>query len=414
MSENKAHQHNISATEADGVQCQIDKVWVHSVPAYLQVVHPDVTVETYQAQFPDAPLLSQKLIEARARKTAQEAGLVMNAATTAGAAVVRLHPERKGGDWEFGAPKQETFAKVFDLGSVKAALNKRNEPIMIEVLGEAGDDLRAFLADVDPNYIFNIDLLKKVMMAVTLRKPMLLWGKHGTGKTTMVEQYAARTKRPYLRIQHTASTEESHVLGQYVLRDGATVFEPGPLAIAMRYGLVYMADEYDFAMPNVTAVYQPVLEGKQLIIKEAPPEWRVVRPHPNFRFFATGNTNGAGDETGLYQGTQIQNAANYSRFALTVEVEYMPEKQEIAVVAAQGGIHADDAEKLVKVARNVRDAYTRGEIGVTVSPRELINAAQLGRTMGGEWREGLNLAYLNRLGTVDRKAVSDMAQRILT
>lgn len=420
MTKDAAHLRNVSATEADGVKCLLDDVFVHSIPAYLKVIHPDVTVAAYQAQFgEDTPLLSQTLIDARSRKAAAEAGVKINAAT---ATVTRIHPEHLS-SWEVAKAEQKKFAEVFDLGAVKAAQNKRGEPIMIEVLGDRdsagtplgfGDEIAAFVPDIDERYIFNIDLLKTVMMAFTLRKPLLAWGMHGTGKTTVIEQYCARTNRPTIRIQHTASTEEAHVLGQYVLKSGETVFEPGPLAIAMRYGLVYLADEYDFAMPNVTAVYQPVMEGKQLIIKEAPPEWRVVRPHPNFRFAATGNTNGAGDETGLYQGTQIQNAANYSRFGITVEVDYMPERQEIAVVASQGQIHADDAEKLVKIATAVRTAFRGSEIGVTISPRELINAAQLGRVLGGEWKQGLDLAYLNRLNTVDRKAVRDMAQRYLT
>lgn len=413
----QAHQKNIAATEANGVRCLLDDAWVHSIPAYLKVAHPDTTVETYQAHYgAETPLYSQTILDARKRQQ-NAVKTEMKVAT-----VTRIHPENLA-PWEVGEIEKRSFADVFELGKVKAAQNKRGEAIMIDVLGARdakgmpvgyGDEIGAFVPDVDPRYIYNIDLLKTVMMAFVLNKPLLCWGMHGTGKTTIIEQFCARTGRPAIRIQHTASTEEAHVLGQYVLKDGATVFEPGPLAVAMKFGLTYIADEYDFAMPNVTAVYQPVMEGKALIIKEAPPEWRMIRPHPNFRFTATGNTNGSGDETGLYQGTQIQNAANYSRFGVTIEVDYMPESQEIAVVASQGGIHADDAQKLVKVAQAVRTAFKGSDIGVTVSPRELINAAQLGRVLGGEWKQGLDLAFLNRLNSVDRKAVRDMAQRYLT
>lgn len=404
----EAHAKNLQAKEGDGVQCQLDDVWVHSIPSYLKVAHPTVTVEDYRNMFgADAPLVSARLEAAKQKRDGAD-GYQMNAASSA--QIVRLHPEIDG-DWNIGPPSQRSFSDVFGLGEAKAALNKQGKPIMIEVLGAPGDELRGFVPEVDNRYIFNIDLLKTVMMAFQLRIPILLWGKHGTGKTSQIEQYCAHTNRPHIRIQHTASTEEAHVLGQYILKDGATVFEPGPLAIAMRYGLTYIADEYDFAMPNVTAVYQPVLEGKALIIKEAPREWRVVRPHPNFRFAATGNTNGGGDETGLYQGTQIQNAANYSRFGITVEVGYMTEKQESAIVASQGQIHIEDAGRLVKIGNSIRDSYSRGDIGVTVSPRELINAATLGRTLGGEWKQGLALAFTNRLNTVDRQAVMQLSQR---
>ncbi|MER9496479.1 AAA family ATPase, partial [Mesorhizobium sp. M0320] len=173
-------------------------------------------------------------------------------------------------------------------------------------------------------------------------------------------------------VQHTAHTEESHVLGQYVVRtkmakhdvisgDGTrhevekpmsvTEFQLGPLPLAMIEGAVYCADEYDFAMPQVVALYQPVLEGKALVIKDAPPEYRLIKPHPEFRIVATGNTNGTGDETGLYQGTLIQNAANYSRFKITEEVTYMEPKIEETVISGQAGIERADAAKLVKIAK---------------------------------------------------------------
>ena len=403
------HARNLSATAETGIQCELDKVWVHSIAAYLPIAHPATTLADYQNRYPDAPIKSVTLENASRQKA-----LVQAAATSTAPApsnVVSLHPGLPA--WGFGAPSKATFSNVFELGDVKASKNTKGDPIEIEVLGDCGDELRAFVPPKDVNHIWNIDDLKALMMASAMRFNFLAWGMHGTGKTALIEQFCARTNRPMIRVQHTATTEESHILGQYILKGGETIFELGPLAVAMKYGLVYLADEYDFALPNVTAVYQPVMEGKALVIKEAPAEHRVIHPHPNFRFCATGNTNGGGDETGLYQGTQMQNAANYSRFGITVEISYMPEKQEIMVVAAQAGIHSEDAEKLVKVAAAVRDAYRRSEIGVTVSPRELINAGKLGRVLGGKWKQGLDLAYLNRLNPIDRKAVSDMAQRHL-
>lgn len=396
--EDAAHKRNLEATPENGVKCLIDGVWVHSIAAYLPRAHPGVTVEQYQATYPDAGLKSAALIGAQARAADK-------AVTYDSAVLVKLPTATKS--------TKKPFADVFGLGGAPGAKNKRGEPIMIDVLGNPEPEWADYVPDKDENYIHPIDVLKAVMMGCAMNKPVLLWGMHGTGKTSVIEQFCAETNRPIMRVQHTVSTEEAHVLGQYVVKNGSTVFEPGPLAICMRYGLYYLADEYDFALPSVISVYQPVLEGKRLIIKEAPPEWRVVKPHPNFRFGATGNTNGGGDETGLYQGTQMQNAASYSRFGITVEVPYMDEAQETGVVASQGGIHEPDARKLVQFAKHVRDSYYRGDIGVTVSPRELISAAQLGRALGGEWRQGLALAYTNRLNKVDKIAVLEVVQRIL-
>jgi cobaltochelatase CobS len=214
-----------------------------------------------------------------------------------------------------------------------------------------------------------------------------------------------------LRIQHTVNTEESHIVGQWTARGGETHFEHGPLPLAMKNGWVYLADEYDFALPSVLAVYQPVLEGKALVIKEADAANRIVRPHPNFRFVATGNTNGSGDETGLYQGTSIQNAANYDRFHMVLEVGYMNPNFEVQILVNQARIAKGDAEKLVDFANRVRESYSGNKISSPISPRTLIAAAQIGLRKG-TYRAGIALSFANKLSKVDREVVDGLAQRI--
>jgi cobaltochelatase CobS len=373
-----------------------DQIFVHSVPGYFKTRGGDEALKAYIENYADEPLYSQRFEQAR---QAREGRTRMDMS-----AEVKIFPSSE---------RQEAFSKVFGLGDVEAAKNARGKDIMCTVLGAPPAGYEDWVPAVDPNYIFPIDNLKAVMMAMQLNMPMLAWGMHGTGKTTLLEQYAARTNRPTIRTQHTVSTEEAHILGHYVVKNGATEFEPGPLPLAMKYGLLYIADEYDFALPSVTSVYQAVLEGKPLVIKEAPPEWRIVRPHPNFRIAATGNTNGAGDETGLYQGTQIMNSANYSRFGITIKVEYMDQAVEAKVIEAQAKIHPDDAIKLVRVASDIRKGFERGDISCTISPRELINAGKLARVLGvsPDLKKGLQLAFINRLNDVDRKAIADVAQR---
>ena len=249
-------------------------------------------------------------------------------------------------------------------------------------------------------------------MALQLNIPLLAWGLHGAGKTTLVEQICARTSRPCLRVQHTDTTEEAHIVGQMVVRDGATQFDYGPLPEAMMRGWTYLADEYDFAHAAVIAVYQAVLEGKPLYIKEAPPSQRLVKPHPNFRFVATGNTNGSGDDTGLYAGTKIGNAAAYSRFGVTIQVHYPTPEVEIAILKSRLGLQQDIAEKLVDFAGRIRTMYAAGEISLPISPRELIRAATIGMVRGGLFRKGIELAYSNRLDATQGEAVKQTAQRL--
>lgn len=377
------------AVDDGKIVCHIDGARTHSIQVYIKNNHPEWTIERYQAEFPGAPLLS-----ALAKQKIQQREIVKAStaiAPTSGVVRKPLH-------------------EVFELGRVPAALNAHGKEIMIEVFGDHAPEIVDFIPDVDPNYVFAIELVKNVLMGMAAKKAVLLWGYHGTGKTTCLEQICARTRRAFMRVQHTINTEESHVVGQWTVKDGSTKFELGPLAVAMMQGHVYCADEYDRATPGVLSVYQPVLEGKALFIKEAPAELRVIKPHPNFRFVATGNTNGSGDESGLYQSTLLQDASNYSRFGVTDQVDYMPAKIEIAVVAGQASIAMDDAGKLVGFGNEVREAFKAGRIGSTVSPRELINAAQLG-AMRGDYRVGLRLAFINRLNRVDKEAVDKFAQR---
>lgn len=396
-------------TAADKIICKIDGQPCHSIERHIREFHAQTwTVERYKTEFPNEPLLSpyalHMLAEIRKKKEA-ETKLTEN---------LNVGYDRpKHGPTITKKPLHE----VFGLGPIQAAMSDATkQPIPISVFdGLDATDL-ALVPDQDDNYVFNVELLKMVLIAFDLNMPMYAWGFHGTGKTTLFEQAAARTRRPFMRVQHTANTEESEVIGQWVvnMKDGASVteFQLGPLPTAMVNGYVYCADEYDFASPGITSLYQPVLEGKPLYIKNAPPALRMIRPHPNFRFVATGNTNGGGDETGLYQGTQIQNAANYSRFKITEEVGYMDEKLEVAVIQGQARIEKKDAERLVKFANAVREQFKDGKIGSTVSPRELISAGFLARVKGGNFRKGLESAFTNRLSRVDKVAVNQLAQRI--
>lgn len=388
------------------ITCLIDGGLCHSIRLYIKEKGlTDWTVERYRAEYPNAPLLSKKAIEhakqQQAKKEQEE----------------KVVAAQKPEDEFVYTFTTSNFHELFDLGDVRAAKSSTGNAIKIKVLENCPYEGLPYIRKVDTDYVFPIDILKEVVLGFQLNMNVYLWGLHGTGKTTLLQQAAARTRRPFMRVQHTGNTEESHIVGQYVVKTddkggSYTEFQPGPLAIAMRYGIVYCADEYDFAMPSVIAVYQPVLEGEALVIKDAPPEWRVVQPHPEFRFCATGNTNGVGDETGLYQGTMMQNAASYSRFHITEEVKYMDEKQEALVLRSKANLSAKDAESFVKLANSVRESFRNGGLSMTLSPRELINAAKLSIIFGNDRKRGFKLAFVNRCSRVDQKTMDEMIQRI--
>lgn len=385
-------------TVDDGkIVCHIDGQRTHSIALHIKQNYADTwTLERYKAEFPDAPLMSQFAID-RVEKIKTQRAEENKITAAAGPRSITA--------------KMAALHEVFDLGTAPAARNASGQPINIQVMEGHDEADYAYLEPIDSNYVFNIDLVKKIQVGFALNLPIYLWGYHGTGKTTVLQQACARTKRPIVRVQHTINMQESEILGQWTVKDGHTIFQLGPLPMAMIKGYVYCADEYDYGMPNVLAVYQPVLEGQALIIKDAPPHLRKIIPNENFRFVATGNTNGVGDETGLYQGTLVQNAANYSRFGVTEEVKYMEPRIETDILVSRVGITRKDAERIVKFANQIRNEFMDGRIGMTISPREMISAAKIAVAYGGKWDVGLQLAYANRLSRVDAKVVEEFMQR---
>lgn len=268
-----------------------------------------------------------------------------------------------------------------------------------------------FVPEVKKGYVYgDFELIKDIFMMLELGIPGYLWGHAGTGKSSLPTQLCALLNRPLIRAQHTASMEEAHVTGQILARDGSTYFEPGLLALAMKHGWVYLADEYDFAFPQILGVYQPVLEGEALVIKEATPEWRRITPHERFAFIGTGNTNGSGDETGLYQGTNIQNAANFSRFGIVSNVKYMSKDAEINMLI-NAGIVDEYAEKMVKFAGIVRDGYEEHNISQPIGPRELLLSAKIGM-MRGDFVTGIERSFINKLPSASAQAAREVVQKI--
>jgi cobaltochelatase CobS len=375
------------------ITCQLCGAQIHSVQKHLAEDHPEVSLAAYREQFPAAPLLSDAAKEKIAERRSQGD---KSPVTT---------PIKPAGGSRY-------LHEVFELGEVVAAMSAAGKPIPVTVLdaidGEFGSGM---VPAVDKAYVFNIDLLKTVLMCLEMNLPCYLWGHMGTGKTTVYEQACAGTARPMIRVNHTLNTEEAHILGQHVYRDGQTRWQPGWLSIAMRYGLVYVADEYDFAVPHVLSVYQPVLEGKALVVKDADPEWRVIQPHPNFRFLANGNTNGTGDSTGIYQGTQLQNAANYERFAVVQKVDFMDPTIEKRILMTKCGLNSKDSDNLVKFAGLIRSEVDKNSISTPITPRSLLNAARLG-IVKGDFKTGLMLAYINRLTPVEQEVAKQLSQRI--
>ncbi len=396
---------------SDKITCQICGAQVHSIQIHLKKDHPLHSLDEYVKSYPDAPLLSELAKKTIAEKRGSEdsgakvemtgTGVEASSASTAGGTTTLAKKD---------SLVRRAFHEVFELGSkTKAAMSAKGDPIPINVV--ANTEFKDMVPEISKSYVYDIDELKNVILAIELNIPCLVWGHKGSGKSELCEQIAARTGRPLIRVQHTVNTEESHIVGQWTVRDGNTIFELGPLPLAMINGWTYLADEYDFMLPSVSSVYQAVLEGKSLMIKDAPSDMRVIKPHPNFRILATANTNGSGDETGLYQGTSLGNSANYDRFGVVIHKQYMQKEAESLILQNQVGLTASDSKKMVDFAELVREAYDGAKISDVISPRTLIYAAKIG-VKRGSFRQGLQLSFVNKLSKIDREVVDGLAQRI--
>lgn len=398
---------------SDKIKCELCHAETHYIANHLKKDHEKVSVEEYSKRFPDAPLASKKaieMLEERRKQDAAKAKMAEEAQATAETKTVEVKETTVEKIATGGVDKivKKALHEVFEL-STKNALGKGGKAIPISCIENPAN--AELVPELNDTYVWDIDVLKNVLMALELKINCYVWGHKGSGKSEQFEQIAARTGRPFVRVQHTANTEESHIVGMWTVKKGEMNFELGPLALAMKHGWIYLADEYDFAMPSVLSVYQAVLEGKPLMIKEADAENRIIKPHPNFRFVATGNTNGSGDDTGLYQGTNLQNSANFDRFGMVLKKEYMPKEAEVEILIKRVGVASVDAEKLVEFATSVRNAYDGSKISDTISPRSLIDATRIG--MGrADYKVGLRCSFINKLTRTDAEVAEGLAQRI--
>jgi cobaltochelatase CobS len=404
---------------SDKIVCKLCNAEVHSIQMHLKSDHPELAIADYQERFPGAPIMSdlalKKIEERRAAAAAAKAAPADGRLEMAGTAAAKSADDAvvPTALTPVNSVVKKPLNVVFGLGTLKAAMSSTGNPIPISVIVNPAHP--EMVPEINDTYVYDADELKNVILALELNINPYVWGHKGSGKTELFEQTCARTGRGFMRVQHTINTEESHIIGQWTVQSeggvSKTVFELGPLPQAMINGWTYCADEYDACLPSVNLVYQAVMEGKSLMIKEADAANRIIKPHPNFRFVATGNTNGSGDETGLYQGTNIQNSANYDRFGMMIHKQYMSAKSESLILQNKVGMVKEDADKMVEFAGLVRQAYDAAKISDVISPRALISAGKIGiKRMS--FRQGLTLSFINKLSKVDREVVDGLATRV--
>ena len=367
------------------IKCEICGELVHIIESHI--VKHGYTIESYRAEFPGAPLLSSEAMEKLRTK---------------------IRPN--------GKHKKFSIKKTFGVQVSK------NFP---EVTGY--ENPCELTPAIDPDYHFHDKaVLGSILYALeTPNEFVQLTGPTGSGKSSQIEQACARLNLPVLRMNFTAETGLADFVGQWVVTEnengGTTMkYTHGTLPRAMRLGAVLILDEWDFARPEILAVLQPVLEGGNLLILET---GEIIKPHPDFRIFSTANTNGQGDDTGLYAGTSLQNFATIDRWTIVEKVEYPKEAIEAAVLAKKGQLldlaeteqQRDEAKaeilKFIEVGNKVRASFLEGECTCTLSTRTLINVVRK-YVLTGDAKRAWEMSYTNKLSKDDAMFVKEIVQRI--
>ncbi len=271
--------------------------------------------------------------------------------------------------------------------------------------------------EVDPSYRFDPQTTLAICAGFAFDRRVMVQGYHGTGKSTHIEQVAAKLNWPLVRVNLDSHVSRIDLVGKdaIVLKDGkqVTEFREGMLPWALQRPIALVFDEYDAGRPDVMFVIQRVLEvqGKLTLLDQN----RVIRPNPYFRLFSTTNTIGLGDTTGLYHGTQQINQGQMDRWSIVTTLNYLAHDAEAEIVLAKSPSYDTVEGKrtlnaMVRVADMTRNAFMNGDISTVMSPRTVITWAQNAEIFG-DLGLAFRMTFLNKCDELERPTVAEFYQR---
>ncbi len=274
-----------------------------------------------------------------------------------------------------------------------------------------------YVPDIDEAYVFDHDTTLAILAGFAHNRRVMIQGYHGTGKSTHVEQVAARLNWPCIRVNLDSHISRIDLIGKdaIVIRDGKqiTEFREGILPWALQNPCALCFDEYDAGRPDVMFVIQRVLEvdGKLTLLDQS----RVIRPHQYFRMFSTSNTVGLGDTTGLYHGTQQINQGQMDRWSIVTTLNYLPHDEEVKIVLSKAKSYDDEEGRetisaMVACADLTRAGFVNGDISTVMSPRTVITWAENSEIFG-DVGLAFRMTFLNKCDETERPAVAEYYQR---
>ncbi|MEK9650437.1 MAG: AAA family ATPase [Gammaproteobacteria bacterium] len=281
---------------------------------------------------------------------------------------------------------------------------------------EGFNETTEWVPDKDESYVFDKNTTEAILAGFVFNKRVMVQGMHGTGKSTHLEQVAARLNWPMVRINLDSHISRIDLLGKDVitLEDGkqVTTFQEGLLPWAIQNPVALVFDEYDAGRPDVMFVIQRILEvdGKLTMLDQN----RVIHPNPFFRLFATTNTVGLGDMTGLYHGTQQINQGQLDRWHILSNLDYLESDQEEKIILGKTLLSSKDEKTLLKqmiqVATLSRKGFANGDISTVMSPRTVLSWAQ-NYLIFKDLKHSFELSFLNKCDDGEKPIIEEYYQR---
>jgi len=274
-----------------------------------------------------------------------------------------------------------------------------------------------FVPEVDDSYLFDEVTTKAILAGFCYNRRVMIQGYHGTGKSTHIEQVAARLNWPCVRVNLDSHISRLDLVGKdaIVLKDGkqVTEFREGVLPWALQNPVAIVFDEYDAGRADVMFVIQRVLEvsGKLTLLDNN----RVINPHQNFRLFATANTVGLGDTTGLYHGTQQINQGQMDRWSIVSTLNYLSsDAEEKIIISKVPNFNTKDKREIIKsmvsIAELTRNGFISGDLSTVMSPRTVITWAE-NTNIIEDIDLAFKLTFFNKCDEMERPIVSEYYQR---
>jgi cobaltochelatase CobS len=271
-----------------------------------------------------------------------------------------------------------------------------------------------FVPDVDTAYQFNTDVTLAILAGFAYNRRVMIQGLHGTGKSTHIEQVAARLNWPCIRLNLDGQISRLDLVGKdtIVLRDNkqVTEFQEGIIPWSLQRPVALIFDEYDAGRPDIMFVIQRILErdGKFTLLDQN----KVINPNPHFRMFATSNTIGQGNLNGLYHGAQLLNHAQLDRWDIVTSLNYLSKQDEVNIIKARVPGFEDEnlMNKMVTLAQLTRNGFAVGDLSTLMSPRTVISWAE-NYEIFKSIQTAFKLSFLNKCSEDEKPLVAEFFQR---